>query len=113
LEPAASLRGHIVASWRLIMRFPGGRKFAAVAVPFVVVAGALTFTAIPAHAIDSCTPNQTLIQEAQGEEQLGDTWVYVEEDAIDEGDYATALLAYVEAGDAFKEADKLYALACA
>jgi hypothetical protein len=95
------------------MRFPGGRKFAAVAVPFVVVAGALTFTAIPAHAIVACTPNQTLIQEAQAAQNEGDGWVYVEEDAIDDGDYDLANYAYIKAGIAYKEADKLYALACA
>jgi hypothetical protein len=33
------------------MRFPAIRKFAVAAVPVVVVAGALTFTAAPAHAI--------------------------------------------------------------
>jgi hypothetical protein len=95
------------------MRFPCGRKFAAVAVPLAVVAGALTFTAIPAHAIDSCSPNQTLLQEAQAAESEGDDWVYAEDVFLDDNDYEAVNYAYLQAGLAFKEADRLYALACA
>ncbi|HTW00811.1 MAG TPA: hypothetical protein VMF87_10975 [Streptosporangiaceae bacterium] len=95
------------------MRFPSGRRFVAVAVPFALMAGALTFTAVPAHAIDSCTPNQTLIQEAQAAENEGDTWVYAEDVFLDDGDYEAVNYAYLQAGLAFKEADRLYALACA
>jgi hypothetical protein len=40
------------------MRFPGTRKFAAIAVPFALAAGALVFTAIPAQAIRNCTPTK-------------------------------------------------------
>jgi hypothetical protein len=51
------------------------------------MAGALTFTAIPAHAIDSCTPDQTLIQEAQAAENEADTWVYAEDVFLDDDNY--------------------------
>jgi hypothetical protein len=95
------------------MRFPGTRKFAAIAVPFALAAGALVFTAVPAQAIQNCTPSQTLLTEAQIAENDGDGWVYAEEELIDEGDYYDANLAYLKAGIAFKQADALYAAACA
>ena len=38
------------------MRFPAIRKFAVAAVPVVVVAGALAFTAAPAHAMQTVIP---------------------------------------------------------
>jgi hypothetical protein len=95
------------------MMFPGGRKLAAIAVPFALAAGALTVTALPAHAIVACTPNQLLIQQAQGMETLGDHYTWAEEDEVDAGNYAEANYFYVEAGEAYAEADRLYALACA
>jgi hypothetical protein len=78
-----------------------------------LAAGALVFTAIPAQAIRNCTPNQTLLTEAQIAENDGDGWVYAEEELIDEGDYYDANIAYIQAGIAFKQADALYAAACA
>jgi hypothetical protein len=95
------------------MRFPGARKLAAIAVPFTLAAGALVFTAIPAQAIQNCTLNQTLLTEAQIAENDGDGWVYAEEELIDEGDYYDANIAYIKAGIAFKQADALFAAACA
>lgn len=95
------------------MRFPGARKFAAVAVPFALAAGVLAVTAGPAQAIRGCTTNTTLLAQAQAAENDGDGWVYIEEDDIDEGNYAEANYAYIKAGIAFKLADQLYAEACA
>jgi hypothetical protein len=95
------------------MRFPGARKFAAVAVPFALAAGALAVTAAPAQASRDCTTNTMLLAQAQAAEQEGDRWVYVEEDDIDEGNYSEATYAYVMAGEDYKLADSLYAAACA
>jgi hypothetical protein len=95
------------------MRFPGARRLTAVAVPFALVAGALAFTAVPAQAIRNCTTNQVLLAEAQAAENDGDGWVDAEEFLIDEGDYEDANYAYIMAGIAFKQADQLYAEACA
>jgi hypothetical protein len=94
------------------MRIPGARKLAAVAVPFALAAGALAFTVTPAQALQNCDTNTQLFAQAQAAEALGDRWTYVEEDAVDEGNYAEANLAYVEAGDAYRLADTLYAEAC-
>ena len=95
------------------MRFPGTRKFAAIAVAFALAAGALVFTAIPAQSHPELHPNQTLLTEAQIAENDGDGWVYAEEELIDEGDYYDANIAYLKAGIAFKQADPLNAAACA
>jgi hypothetical protein len=95
------------------MRFPGARKFAAVAVPFALVAGGIAVTAAPAYATRDCTTNTMLLAQAQAAENEGDGWVYIEEDDIDEGNYAEANYAYIKAGIAFKLADQLYAAACA
>ena len=95
------------------MRIPGARKLAAVAVPFALAAGALALTVTPAQALQNCDTNTQLFAQAQAAEALGDRWVFVEEDAIDEGNYAEANYAYIKAGIAFKLADQLYAEACA
>jgi hypothetical protein len=95
------------------MRVPGMRKFAAVAVPFALAAGALAFTATPAHAIQGCTTNTMLLAAAQAAENEGVNWVYSEEVFIDDDNYEAANYAYIQAGIAFKEADRLYAEACA
>src|SRR5579872_2624697 len=86
-SPQEPSEGRSVASWRLVMRFPGARKFAAVAVPFALVAGALAVTAAPAYATRDCTTNTMLLAQAQAAENEGDGWVFVEEDDIDEGNY--------------------------
>jgi hypothetical protein len=95
------------------MRFPGGRRFVAVAVPLAVVVGALTVTSLPAHAMQGCTFNPTILQEANYYENQGDDYVAAAEDYIDENDYQAATDIYNLAGQAFALADRLYAAACA
>ena len=95
------------------MRVPGMRKLAAVAVPSALVVGALAFTATPAHAIQNCTTNTVLLAQAQAAENEGDNWVASEDVFIDDDNYEAANYAYIQAGIAFKEADRLYAEACA
>jgi hypothetical protein len=114
-EPGASRLqgGHVVTRWRLDMRFYGSRKLVAVAVPFAIVVGALTCATIPAHAIDSCTTNQALLAQANAAELEGDDWVNAEDVFIDDNNYEAVNYAYIQAGIAFKLADKLYAEACA
>jgi hypothetical protein len=91
------------------MRFPG--KLAAVAVPVVIAAGALAFTATPAHALQEC--NQTLLDAAASAEAQGDAWVTAQEIYLDDGEYDSASWAYSEAGKSFAQADQLRARACA
>jgi hypothetical protein len=78
-----------------------------------LAAGALVFTAAPAQAVRNCTTNLVLLAEAQAAENDGDGWVNAEEFLIDEGDYEDANIAYIQAGIAFKQADVLFAEACA
>jgi hypothetical protein len=92
------------------MRFPAIRKFAVAAVPVVVVAGALAFTAAPAHAMQDCNPN--LLQQAELAEETGDSMVETQEEYIDEGNYEAAQEAYILAGQYFATADALRGLAC-
>jgi hypothetical protein len=92
------------------MRFPAIRKFAAAAAPALLVAGALTFTATPAHAIQDCNPD--LLKQAELAEEMGDSMVATQEEYIDEGDYEAAQEAYTLAGQDFATADALRGLAC-
>ena len=101
---------HRIASWRLAMRFPAIRKFAVAAVPVVIVAGALAYTAAPAHAIQDCNPN--LLQQSELAEEQGDSMVETQEEYIDEGNYEAAQEAYILAGQYFATADALRGLAC-
>jgi hypothetical protein len=80
------------------MRVPGMRKLAALAVPFALAAGALAFTATPAHAIQGCTTNTMLLAAAQAAENEGDNWVASEEVFIDDDNYEAANCAYIQAG---------------
>jgi hypothetical protein len=54
-----------------------------------------------------------LLAAAQAAENEGVNWVYSEEVFIDDDNYEAANYAYIQAGIAFKEADRLYAEACA
>jgi hypothetical protein len=94
------------------MRVPGMRKIAAIAVPFALAVGALAFTATPAHAMQGCITNTMLLAAAQAAENEGVNWVYSDEVFIDDDNYEAANYAYIQAGIAFKEADRLYAEAC-
>jgi len=92
------------------MRMPVSRKLAAAVVPVAVAAGALAFTAAPAHALEGC--NQSLLAAAAQDEAAGDVWVYTEDYALSGDNDEAATYAYYEAGKWYAAADQLRAIAC-
>jgi hypothetical protein len=95
------------------VKFSLARKFAVIVVPLALAGGALAVSSSPAHAIDSCTPNAYLLQQANAAESAGDDWVAAEDVFIDDDNYEAVAYAYQQAGLAFADADRLYAAACA
>jgi hypothetical protein len=80
------------------------------AAPVLLVAGALTFTAAPAHAIQDCNPD--LLKQAELAAEMGDSMVSTQEEYIYEGNYEAPEEAYILAGQDFATADALTGLAC-